>query len=220
VKRTPAAPAALTATAATALFLLTACGGGGGGHPHDKITGAADTTTSPSPTATPSASPVADGKAPTFHLTGVTVDLSGFDGGSDKESPVLRDSGYAIKSLLEVQVQDKDTANFQRYFNGLQVAQFGDSLIKWAKKKTITGTFAYYDPSVKFQPGGAAQVSYCESQRKGYAKVRATGKVLVTQPSLGDFNRWTLLFSKNARTGDWQAGTYRIVNKARECETS
>jgi hypothetical protein len=220
VKRTQAAPAALTATATAALLLLlTACGGGGGGTPHAKITGAATKAASASPTPGDSPSGASDHGAPAFDFpSDVKVDFSGFDGGTARRRPVLRDATYAIRSILDVEVHDKDTANYQRYFFGLQVAQFGDSLIKWAKTRTITGTYRYYDPKVTFDKTGGAAVSYCESQRDGFAKLRATGKVETTQPSIKDFNLWTLHVSKDAK-GDWQVNSYSLQNGARQCET-
>lgn len=207
------------ALAASAALLLSACGGGGSDD-SDKIK-ATDSAT-PSATAPTTAAPTtAEAGAPTFDLPAdVKVDIAGFDAGNAKNKDVMRDAGYAITALLEAEatVHAKETPNFKRYWTGLPGATYADTIIARGRQgKVITGTYRYYSPSVAPNGQGGQVVSYCEDQRKAYAKDAKTGKVTVTTPSVSDFRSWSLVMTRNS-AGDWQVANYNWQQGAKKCQ--
>ncbi|MGP3928016.1 MULTISPECIES: hypothetical protein [unclassified Streptomyces] len=206
------------ALSATAALLLAACGGGGSEEGPDKIEGAnSSDPTSAAPTASESAA-----DAPTFDLpSDVKVNIDGFTGENATQNEALLDTTYAIKAVLEAQVKgDGGAANYKRYWTGLQGAKFADTINDFGKSgKTITGSFHYYRPTVKLTGKATAGVTYCEDQRKGYAKNRKTGKVEKTTPSLDDFSQWSLGLAKNT-SGDWQVIRYAYTERAKSCQIS
>jgi hypothetical protein len=213
-------PAAVALAASTAL-LLTACGGGSSDN-SDKIQ---SSSTGPTSTPTASASPTrsAEPGAPRFNMpSNVKIDFAGFDASNPKNGDVLRDAGYAITALLEAEatVHAKETPNFKRYWTGVPGATYADTIIARGRQgKVITGTYRYYSPSVSANGQGAQVVSYCEDQRKAYAKDAKTGKVTVTTPSLSDFRSWSLVMTKNS-AGDWQVANYNWQQGAKKCQVA
>jgi hypothetical protein len=207
------------ALAASAGLLLTACGGGGSDS-SDKIqpsaTGATTTTVAPT---TPSQA--ADPNGPKFDLpSDVKIDFQDFDAGAPKNKDVLRDARYAITALLEAEatVHAKETANFKRYWTGTSGATYADTIISRGRQgKVITGTYRYYAPTVAPNGQGAQVVSYCEDQRKAYAKDAKTGKATVTVPSLSDFRSWSLIMTKDS-AGDWQVANYNWHQGVKKCQ--
>ncbi|MEU8589100.1 hypothetical protein AB0C59_19165 [Streptomyces sp. NPDC048664] len=213
--RTLTAAAVLVAASA---MLLTACGGGNTSP--DAIKGAETgnpTSGTPSGPATTGA-PRGAG-APDFALpSDVKVQLEGFTNSDPDKGPVLRDTSYAITAILEAEVKGSgNTPNFTRFWTGLKGAEYADTLNKWAKSgMSVTGTYHYYEPAVRVA-NGTATVTYCEDQRKGYAKVRKTGQVKVTTPSAKDFTQWSLGLAK-AENGEWHVVDYKTLQGAKACQ--
>ncbi|MEU6082294.1 hypothetical protein [Streptomyces sp. NPDC047108] len=206
--------AAVGLTAAAAL-LLTGCGEEGDGGKPGKSEGG-DPSAAPSPTASEAA---ATG-APAFDLpSDVEVSIEGFVGSNATEKEALHATTYAIKAVLEAQVKgDGGTGNFERYWAGSQGAAFADTIDDFGKSKTITGSFRYYRPVIKVTGKTTAGVTYCEDQRKAYAKNRKSGKVARTTPSLDDFSKWSLGLAKST-SGDWQVIRYAYTERAKTCQT-
>ncbi|MEV6318416.1 hypothetical protein [Streptomyces sp. NPDC051776] len=208
--------AAIGLTAAATL-LLTACSGEGGSDKKGKIEGAGSSADK-SPAA--NASEPTGKNAPRFDIpSDVEVNLEGFAGRNHTEKEALRDTTYAIKAVLEAQAKGYGgTSNYRRYWTGLQAAQFVDTIDDFGKAgKTITGSFHYYRPNVKLTGKTTAGVTYCEDQRKGYAKNRKTGKAEKTTPSLDDFSKWSLGLAKG-ESGDWQVVRYGYTERAKACQ--
>lgn len=213
-------PAAVALAASTAL-LLTACGGGGPDS-SDKVHSSA-VGTPDAPTTSASSTRSAEPGAPKFDLPpDVRIEFAGFDAGGAKDKDVMRDAGYAITALLEAEatVHAEETPNFKRYWTGAPGATYADTIIARGRQgKVITGTYRYYSPRVTANAQGAQVVSYCEDQRKAYAKDARTGKVTVTTPSLSDFRSWSLVMSRNS-TGGWQVANYTWHQGARNCQVA
>ena len=173
------------ALAASAGLLLTACGGSGSDS-SNKISTSSPATSTAAPTTSAPPTQAADPNAPKFDLpSGVKIDFQGFDAGAPKNKDVLRDAGYAITALIEAEatVHTKETPNFKRYWTGMPGATYADTIISRGRQgKIVTGTYRYYAPTVAPNGQGAQVVSYCEDQRKAYAKDAKTGKVTVTAP--------------------------------------
>jgi hypothetical protein len=209
------------ALAAAAALLLAACGGsgGGGGSGEIKGVGKGDSSASASPSASPGGPSSGPGR-PVFDLpSDIEVKLVGFESQDAAKNEVLRDTSYAITAILEAEAKgDPGTAAYQRYFTGLQAAEFADTIIAFGKSgKTITGIYQNYRPTVKITGKTVAAVTYCEDQRKGYAKDRKTGKVSTTKPSLNDFSFWSMGFAKNT-SGDWQVVRFERTKGAKQCQ--
>ncbi|MEV6013036.1 hypothetical protein AB0M29_40520 [Streptomyces sp. NPDC051976] len=213
-------PAAVVFAASTAL-LLTGCGGGSSDSPDRAQSSAIGTPGTPTTSATSTRS--AEPGAPTFDLPpDVRIEFAGFDAGGGKDKDVMRDAGYAITALLEAEatVHATETANFKRYWTGLSGATYADTIIARGRQgKVITGTYRYYSPRVTPNAQGAQVVSYCEDQRKAYAKDARTGRVRVTTPSLSDFRSWSLVMSRNS-AGGWQVANYTWHQGARNCQVA
>ncbi|MFI9104715.1 hypothetical protein ACIGXA_29800 [Streptomyces fildesensis] len=217
-RSTPPIAAAL-ATATALALALTACGSDA--KPSEGISGVPTAAPTAAPTTSSASAPEAG--APTFKLPAdVKVKIDGFESTDATKKAVLRDTSYAITAILEAEAvaSDKQTPNFKRYFTGLHGAEFADTIIKYGKDGMVaTGTYGYYKPTVKLSAGGVASVTYCEDQRKGYAKVIKTGQVKTTTPSLNDFRLWSLTMSKNT-AGDWQVYSYTWTKGATQCRVS
>jgi hypothetical protein len=202
-------------------LLLAACGGGGGSDSSDPIHPATTAPASAPPATTPAQTQAAGPKAPTFDIpSDITIDFKGFDAVAASNRDVVRDARYAITALLEAEatVHAKETPNFKRYWTGVPGATYADTIIARGRQgKIVTGTYRYYAPSVAKNPEGMPVVSYCEDQRKAYAKNAHTGKVTVTTPSLSDFRAWSLIMTKDS-AGDWQVANYNWQQGAKKCQ--
>ncbi|MDJ0342839.1 hypothetical protein QMK19_23325 [Streptomyces sp. H10-C2] len=189
----------------------------------DKASGKhpAATTIAPSASAAIPSASATDAGAPKFDLPpDVHVVIDGFDSNDPTKKAALRDTSYAINAVLEAEsrIIVKETPNFARYFTGLQGAQFADTIIEEARTgEIITGTYRYYQSTVKIVNAGVTNVAYCEDQRKGFSKVAKTGRVLMTTPSLQDFRRWSMTLVQNT-AGDWQVLRYTWTLGAKECQ--
>jgi hypothetical protein len=208
--------AVLTATAAL-LLTLTACGGDS--EPSDAIASASGPPPS-SASASPSASALSGSGAPTFDLPDdIKVDFEGFTNSDATTNAVLVDTSHAMTATLEALASGEGaSANVKRYWTGLPGAQLSDWIIGIHRKgTTITGTYHYYRPTVKPTSKTTVAVTFCEDQRKAFAKVIQTGEVKTTTPSLKDFNLWSLSMAKGT-AGEWQVFRYVRTDEAKQCQ--
>lgn len=191
--------------AISAGLLLSACGGSGSDTPHQ-------------PTAPFT---LLGSNAPKFTFPGdLTIAFKGFESQDSSTEDLLRDSGYAITSMLEEEatVQSEETVNFQRYWAGAIGSQFASVII--ARERTgdvITGIYRYYNPDVTPNGHGAQVVSFCEDQREGFTKNVKTGKVAPKTSSLPGFNAWSFVMVKDS-AGDWQVTDYSLQQGVERCQ--
>lgn len=62
-------------------------------------------------------------------------------------------------------------------------------------------------------------MAFCADAGKFYGKEIKTGKVLTTEPSIEDFDRYKIIMVKHpAGTGLWQASKVFVETKATKCQ--
>ncbi|MEU6084111.1 hypothetical protein [Streptomyces sp. NPDC047108] len=206
---------AVSAALASTLFL----GGCGGGEGTAKEIEGADSAEKGAKTSDPSkeASPEAD--APNFPFPQdlkVTIDA---DTTGDKvKDTILRDNGYAVKSiLLGFAKQDPGLAVLGDYLGEKALLGFSGGIESFkADGKTISGSVRYYDRVVKLGGQGAATVRYCEDQRYLYDKDAKTDKVNKTKPSAKSFVLHTAVVKKDD-DGTWKMVLEESEKGAAQC---
>jgi hypothetical protein len=210
--------ATLTATAA---LLLTACGGGGDDS-SDDIKGADKGGSSPSASASGSASTDVD--RPDVSLPKDLDLVFDFEKPSDQDSAAaLDDAANYIRALNHgITKQDPADPAFQFYSSG-QAAQYAHAQIKeyvdggW----TLTGKDLYYQaetsPGDKSEKVKTVNVTFCEDQSKVYGKEVKSEKVHRTKESLASFQKFTILMTSVKGNPVWRAQQVTVEGKAEEC---
>jgi hypothetical protein len=147
------------------------------------------------------------------------VTVEPVDAGDDvNKVAVLNVNENLIKGLLHAMTHDgpKDPA-YQHYVLGEGALGHTKELSDFAKTGyTLTGSMAFYKRQVKFKNPGLASVTYCEDQRFAYSKIRSTGKVLTTKPSISSFIIHDSTFERGP-DGTWRETSYVWRRKASEC---
>ncbi|MFE9772272.1 hypothetical protein ACFYOV_11465 [Streptomyces sp. NPDC005931] len=217
-------PVAVALAAATSL-LLTACGGGedsskGG----DKIAGADQGTQTPSKSAEPSGAPAAD------KPDGVDVSLPkdmnlvfDWDKPQDKnEAEAMDDAANYLRAIYRgVHGRTTKDAAVTAYATGEGLRYAEVQINEWIKGGwTATGTLRHYDATTRSAPNGnSVEVAFCADSGKFYGKEVKTDKILRTDPSIEDFDRFRIIMVKFPTGKDlWQASKVFVETKAAKCQ--
>lgn len=214
-----------TTTAAAALaagvLLLTGCGGGGTkGGDAKKIAGA---DSGPSASATPSASASAAADAadrPKITLPADEVlTFHPETTGDPVKDAVLRDNAEYVRAVDEA-IDNQDLKAPKVAFYAKDDALVG--AMQWIglitkQNVSITGTIDYFDRQVTVRQDGAAMLTYCGDETKGFTKDRKTGKVDVTPPDSDSYVSYALVLRKNDK-GVWQTTKLSSVRGDKKCQ--
>jgi hypothetical protein len=204
---------AVTAFAAAAALLLTACGNSDVSS--GTIKGAQMGT---SPSASPSASA---GPAATAHFdipSDIKTIIDADSTGDKNKDAVLQAQANAQLAFLQAAAHmDPQSLALSVYYAG-NAKSFYMQQITQAKsqRRSITGTYRYYNRQVKSYSNGASVVTYCEDQTKAFAKDARTGVVYRTNPNPSDYRFYTVVLLKN-EFGQWQINTLNAQVGAGQC---
>ncbi|MEV6761003.1 hypothetical protein AB0N16_10205 [Streptomyces sp. NPDC051105] len=221
-RRTLPAAAALAATAA---LLLTACGSGDDkASDNDKIAGADQETKTPTPSASTSGAPAED------KPDGVDLSLPKdmnlvFDWAKPKdknEEAAMGDAANFVRAIYQgIDKRTTKTAAVTTYSTGdglrYAKAQINSRLDgDW----TATGTRRHYDATTRSASNGSSvEVDFCVDSSKFYTKEVKTGKVLTSEPGIGDYDYFRIVMVKYPTAeGLWQASKVYVQAKAAKCQ--
>ncbi|MGW5847058.1 hypothetical protein ACWFQ8_03660 [Streptomyces sp. NPDC055254] len=167
--------------AATLSLTMTACGADAEPAANDKIPGVDG---GPSPSAgSPTASAPAGANRPKITLP--ADDVLVFEGentGDPKVDAVLRDSAEHIRAVDDaIARKDAKSEALAFYTKDTALVDATTWINGFLKDgKTVTGTVKYFSRKVTFLKDGAAAITYCADETKGYTKDVKTGKVDIT----------------------------------------
>ncbi|MEU3370916.1 hypothetical protein ABZ734_10630 [Streptomyces sp. NPDC006660] len=217
-----------TTTAAAALamasvLVLAGCGGGSKGDDGKKIAGAgAGRSGSATLSAVPSAS--ASAAADDANRPKVTLpadEILTFDPektGDPVKDAVLRDNAEYVRAVDEA-IAEQDAKAPKVAFYAKDDALVG--AMQWIAAVaghglSITGTIRYFDRQVSVRQDGAATLTYCGDETKGFTKDRKTGKIDVTPPDSDSYISYALVLRENEK-GVWQTTKLSSVRGDKKC---
>jgi len=213
-------PMRITAMAgAAALIAMAVAGCGSSGNKGGDITGVQ--TGSPTAAASPSPSASAPAGAPPIALpSDLTVEIQFKPSGDASKDAVSEALGYALKAYNEGMAKGDPQTPAVKYAyystGGAYMANIINQLV--GRNQTITGTSRYYAPAVTVNDATHAVVNFCEDQTKGFAKDKATGKVLTTTPSLTDYWAWNMGLEQV--DGVWRVAHAEGTKGSQQCQNS
>ncbi|GAA4074717.1 MULTISPECIES: hypothetical protein [Streptomyces] len=211
--------ATTAAAALAAALLLTGCGGGSQGAGAKTVPGA-DTTGSATPSASASATPADRANRPKVTLpAGETLSFDPETTGDPVKDAVLRDNAEYVRAVDEA-IADQDGKATKVAFYAKDDALVG--ALQWIAAVTkqgvsITGTIRYFDRQVSVRQDGAATLTYCGDETKGFTKDRKTGKVNVTPANSDSYISYALVLRKSDK-GVWQATKLSSVRGDKKCQ--
>ncbi|MFE4858978.1 hypothetical protein [Streptomyces sp. NPDC056670] len=213
------ATTAAAALAAAGALLLTGCGGGSKGG-DSKVAGA-DTASSGAAKPSASASAPADAaNRPKVALPeGETLTFDPETTGDPVKDAVLKDNAEYVRAVDEA-IADQDGKATKVAFYAKDDALVG--ALQWIAAVTkqdvsITGTIRYFDRQVSVRQDGAATLTYCGDETKGFTKDRKTGKVNVTPANSDSYISYALVLRKNDK-GVWQATKLTSLRGDKKCQ--
>ncbi|MEU8960906.1 hypothetical protein AB0C89_04260 [Streptomyces sp. NPDC048491] len=211
--------ATTAAAALAAALLLTGCGGGSQGAGAKTVPGA-DTTGSATPSASASATPADRANRPKVTLpAGETLSFDPETTGDPVKDAVLKDNAEYVRAVDEA-IADQDGKATKVAFYAKDDALVG--ALQWIAAVTkqgvsITGTIRYFDRQVSVRQDGAATLTYCGDETKGFTKDRKTGKVNVTPANSDSYISYALVLRKSDK-GVWQATKLSSVRGDKKCQ--
>jgi hypothetical protein len=214
---------ATTAAAALAVagaLLLTGCGGDSKGADSKKIAGA-DNGSSAAATPSASASTAADAaNRPKVVLpAGEELFFDPEKTGDPIRDAVLTDNAEYVRAVDEaIANQDAKAPNVAFYAKDDALVGAMQWIASVAKQGvSITGTIRYFDRQVSIRQDGAATLTYCGDETKGFTKDRKTGKVNVTPANSDSYISYALVLRKNDK-GVWQATKLSSLRGDKKCQ--
>ncbi|MGW2817746.1 hypothetical protein [Streptomyces sp. NPDC001415] len=213
------ATTAAAALAAAGALLLTGCGGGSKGGDSKKIAGA---DSGASASAAPSALAPAPDAANRPKVTLPTGEELSFDPektGDPIKDAVLGDNAEYVRAVDEA-IANQDAKAPSVAFYAKDDALVG--AMQWIAAVTkqdvsIAGTIRYFDRQVSIRQDGAATLTYCGDETKGFTKDRKTGKVNVTPADSDSYISYALVLRKNDK-GVWQVTKLSSVRGDKKCQ--
>lgn len=190
--------------AATLSLTVTACGADAKPAASPSIPGV-DSGSAP-PTASADASAPAGVDRPKIALP--ADDVLVFEGentGDPKTDAVLRDNAEHIRAVDDaIARKDPKSATVAFYTKDSALVDTTTWINDFIKDgKTVTGTVRHYARKVTFLKDGAAAVTYCADESKGYTKDVKTGKVDVTPATKNSYVFYNERLEQNDK-GVWQ----------------
>ncbi|WP_336605860.1 hypothetical protein [Streptomyces sp. BA2] len=165
-------PIAATLVASAAL-LLTACGGGGSDDSSDKIEGAGQGSSKPSPTASESS----DVDRPKITLPkSFKADFEGWTDSDPKVQSILNDGKERLRGTYAAIGEANPKADYLAFYSARGALTTGEDWVKGYKGLTITGEVKAFNPEAEIREKGRATLFYCVDESKGFSKDLKTGK--------------------------------------------
>ncbi|MFD9307487.1 hypothetical protein ACFWCB_33245 [Streptomyces sp. NPDC060048] len=194
----------LALLAATLSLAVTACGADAKPTANPSIPGVDGATAAPS--ASPSSSATADADRPKITLP--ADDVLVFEGentGDPKTDAVLRDNAEHIRAVDDaIARKDPKSAAVAFYTKDTALVDTSTWINDFIKDgKTVTGTVRHFARKVTFLKDGAAAVTYCADESKGFTKDVKTGKVDVTPATKNSYVFYNERLEQNDK-GVWQ----------------
>lgn len=164
----------VTALVTGAALLLTACGSGGGDDSSDKIEGAGQGSSKPSPAASESS----DVDRPKITLPkSFKADFEGWTDSDPKIQSILNDGKERLRGTYAAIGEADPKADYLAFYSARSALASGEKWIKGYKGLTITGEVKAFNPEAEIrEKGRAATLFYCVDEGKGFSKDLKTGK--------------------------------------------
>ncbi|MFF1698240.1 hypothetical protein ACFVXC_32240 [Streptomyces sp. NPDC058257] len=191
---------------ASATLLLTACGGGGSDDSSDKIEGAGQGSSKPSPSKTESKSPAVD--RPEIKLPkSFDLPFEEWTSSEPDKQAVLDDGKEHLRAgYAAIIAKDLDAESLAFYDTTAGLSQDQQWIKTYTGKDlTVIGKLPVFDPKVTFlgEKKAKASLTYCTDESKAYSKERKSGKTEGNPAGTAPEVFYTLTLHKNAQ-GVWQ----------------
>ncbi|MFI6688353.1 hypothetical protein [Streptomyces sp. NPDC050485] len=214
------ATTAAAALAAAGALLLTGCGGDSKGADSKKIAGAdSGSSASAAPSASASGAADAANRPKVTPPAGEELSFDPEKTGDPIKDAVLGDNAEYVRAVDEA-IANQDAKAPSVAFYAKDDALVG--AMQWIASVTkqdvsITGTIRYFDRQVSIRQDGAATLTYCGDETKGFTKDRKTGKVNVTPANSDSYISYALVLRKNDK-GVWQVTKLSSVRGDKKCQ--
>ncbi|MFJ3722031.1 hypothetical protein ACIPYQ_05590 [Streptomyces sp. NPDC090045] len=194
----------LAALVASLALTVTACGGGSKPEADKAIPGVDSGSASASASPSPSAPSGADRPKISLPADDVLV-FEGENSGDPKMDAVLRDNAEHVRAVDDaIARKDPKSQAVAFYTKDTALVDATNWINGFIKDgKTVTGTVRYFSRKVTFLKDGAAALTYCADETKGYTKDLKTGKVDVTPVTKNSYVFYNERLEQNDK-GVWQ----------------
>ncbi|MEU9645127.1 hypothetical protein [Streptomyces sp. NPDC048188] len=210
--------------AVSAALLLTACGGSDRSSDNGKSVDGEHGTRTPQQTSVPSATSTED------EPDGVDLSLPKdmnlvFDWGKPKhadEAAAMNDAANFFRAIYRgVDRRTAKDAAVTAYSTGGGLKYAQTQIEAWIEGGwTATGTLRHYDVTTRSAGNGTSvEVAFCADSSKFYGQEVETKKILTTEPSIQDFDYYTVIMAKEPTSdGPWKASKVFVDTKAEKCQ--
>ncbi|MFJ3235172.1 hypothetical protein [Streptomyces sp. NPDC086787] len=199
----------MTTLTATAALLLSACGGSGGGD--DDIKGADTGPTSPTASASASASAPSGVKRPVIALPGFQLPFENWSSGDPVKQAVLNDAKEELRAGYAAIIANDPDSEAVAFYDSKGVVRQTKAWIKTYTDKNLTviGKLPVFSPEVGVMASGkGASLTYCTDESHASTRNRATGKVAGNPPGTNPYVRYEISLAKSPQ-GVWQSTAVR-----------
>ncbi|MFG2649816.1 hypothetical protein [Streptomyces sp. NPDC048436] len=200
---------------ASATLLLTACGSGGSDDSSDKIEGAGQGSSKPSPSAS------ANGGTPDLALPkDLKVEFGSSKPSDPRDAAAQENAENYIRALNHgITAQDPEDPAYQFYGLGNAARYAREQIKSWVDDKwTATGTDSYYRAKTDKVGTAGVLVTMCRDQSKFYGKNVDTEKIRYTKPSLDDYQEFRLLMKQpKGEQKIWKVLQIEVEGRVKEC---
>ncbi|MEW2447591.1 hypothetical protein AB0896_08535 [Streptomyces parvulus] len=139
--------------------------------------------------------------------------------GDRVKDAVLADNAERMRAVhAAIAGTDRDAAAVGFYNTGKAL----EAATSWVTRfeeadATVTGQVRYFDRKVTLREDGAALLTFCADESKGFSKDRTTGEIARTPVTRNSFVRYNTRLDRNA-DGVWQTSQILSTRGADECQ--